>query len=79
LLQFARYIDATHTEAFEPLRVGEQLVTITKGIGMNIRAATATVALLLAPAIAGADVVTQWNEKAIASATAGGQNPLVVS
>jgi hypothetical protein len=46
---------------------------------MNIRAAVSTVTLLLAPAIACADVVTQWNEKAIASATAGGQNPLFVS
>jgi hypothetical protein len=46
---------------------------------MSMRAAISTVSLLLAPVIACADVVTQWNEKAIASATAGGQNPLVVS
>ena len=46
---------------------------------MSMRAAISTVTLLLAPVIACADVVTQWNEKAIASATAGGQNPLVVS
>ena len=46
---------------------------------MKIRAAISTITLLLAPVIACADVVTQWNEKAIASATAGGQNPLIVS
>ena len=46
---------------------------------MNMRVAISTVTLLLVPVIARADVVTQWNEKAIASATAGGQNPLVVS
>lgn len=45
----------------------------------GFRGAIATVVLLLAPAVAPADVITQWNEKAIASATAGGQNPLVVS
>ena len=46
---------------------------------MSIRAVIASVALLLAPAVACADVIAQWNEKAIASATAGGQNPLIVS
>jgi hypothetical protein len=45
----------------------------------GVRGAIATVVLLVAPAVAPADVVTQWNEKAIASATAAGQNPLVVS
>ena len=46
---------------------------------MSVRAVISTIALLLAPAIACADVIAQWNEKAIAIATAGGQNPLVVS
>src|SRR4249920_916 len=41
--------------------------------------AVGAVACLAVPVVAPADVVTQWNEKAIASATAGGQNPLVVS
>jgi len=36
------------------------------------------VACLVAPVVAPADVVMQWNEKAIATATASGQNPLVV-
>ena len=45
----------------------------------GLRGGIATVFLLLAPAVASADVVTQWNEKAIASATARGQNPLLVS
>jgi hypothetical protein len=45
---------------------------------MRIHAVISTAALL-APAIACADVITQWNEKAIAIAAAGGQNPLVVS
>jgi hypothetical protein len=45
----------------------------------GFRRGLGTVVLLLAPAVAPADIVTQWNEKAIASATAGGQNPLFVS
>ena len=46
----------------------------------GFRAGIATIVLLVAPAVAAGDVVTQWNEKPIASsAAAGGQNPLVVS
>jgi len=41
-------------------------------------ATAAGVAFLVTPVLAPADVVTQWNEKAIATATAAGQNPLVV-
>src|SRR5215813_5453289 len=39
----------------------------------------AAVVLLMAMPAARADVITQWNETAIATATAGGQNPLVAS
>lgn len=35
--------------------------------------------ILAVPAVAPADVITQWNERAIATATAGVQNPLVAS
>ena len=41
--------------------------------------AMAFAAALAMPATTSADVITQWNEMAIAAATAGGQNPLVAS
>ncbi|HXX11721.1 MAG TPA: vanadium-dependent haloperoxidase [Burkholderiales bacterium] len=45
----------------------------------QIGGVAAVVVLLMAPPAAHADVITQWNETAIATATAGGQNPLVAS
>ena len=45
----------------------------------SFRGTIVAVLLLVMPAIASADVITQWNETATATATAGGQNPLVVS